>query len=286
MRGLVGVAKQPVWRKNEAGVYLPLWILRSDTNQPAWSEDPCAPECCPGGEPCPPCPPDDWASFFASLHPDCEGVQVRLCDTSLPPAGYSYTGSTWDIPCGTIVSQPSPRCVIASMFGCCEVTLTSRAVDASGCQCSASTTRDVNANCPAIQDCDLNDLTPPFAAVTLEGDINSQPFGCPPQGWCESLLGTFLVPKQAPGFYTALFNQSPAGCRCIVVFLEITVSIGCDGRIGATARTGTGQSCDPAVGITHHVCTINECFDGLGGQSECFAGSICRGQWSKMTVRL
>ena len=45
------MAKEPVWKKNAAGVYEPLWIERGaagqETIEPAWAEDACETACCP-----------------------------------------------------------------------------------------------------------------------------------------------------------------------------------------------------------------------------------------------
>lgn len=44
------MAKEPVWKKNAAGVYEPLWIERGavgqETIEPAWAEDACEIACC------------------------------------------------------------------------------------------------------------------------------------------------------------------------------------------------------------------------------------------------
>lgn len=83
------MAKEPVWKKNAAGVYMPLWIERGavgqETIEPAWAEDACETECCPattGG------PNSPYPTCAACLD-DIVGIRITLsgfvdyvcCDT-------------------------------------------------------------------------------------------------------------------------------------------------------------------------------------------------------------
>lgn len=241
----------------------PLFIPSiSDGKVPALAEDEC--ECC--DKPCLPCVgvcTSGWASLNVSVSGCDKNQIITLTDTSVPPPGFCYSGSSFSCDfgaseCGELTANPRVRILrgeqgncftvqLTSYANCCDfpshcgscVDTTSRTISTQYCCCYGG---HCEAGVPQIE-------WPAFVAVTMHQFFSAWARSECTQAaysdfWNAHLPGTFICPFIGETNGIASYQLQLLGVRdCAehpgcVAYVQAIAQLTCDGLRAATVGCG------------------------------------------------
>ena len=230
---------------------LPLVIFDGESNRPASAESGSACSCCECPAPYP--PPPGWASVVPSVSGCQDGgtVTVTLTDTSVPPEGYCWNSTQWNVPATWSFvglsngGRTGTWTVGGSRVDCAQVSFGSHATlcgDVTKCNISDGYTFEIslNACCCYGGNCvnGVPTINPPGSITVTINEfeaIGTTPPAEELAGWINGILpGTAVVPldetfaDHATYFQELSHTNSSDGQQFHLYFLG---SVYCDGNL-------------------------------------------------------